>query len=326
MEHTTAFHIPVIRSAWHIALRERRIWIFSLLAGLIIGSGIGSALIQIYSIDITDGWLGYGEGMIGLVGGLWAQARATGAGAMVTLSVLWVLLLATVAAFIWLVVVSVAAIVLGSESPARGMAVPIGIGKRAIAYTWSVFVVLIFVRVGIFIATAIWHSILFWHVVTPTTLTMVASIVAFIALAGVFSVLHIATPFAVMGVVFDRMRPLRAIQEALVLIRDRWLVIIEVSCVLTIANIIGVIAWLAGSFIIALPFAFLVGIGSTKGIPWLTMTSFAVGGVALTVFTIIIAIIITTFLTSAWTIVYLRLTGQGDAPEPWLTRVIGRKA
>lgn len=321
----TAFHLPIIRAAWRIAWRERRVWVFALLAGLIIGSGIGNALMQIYGVDVTDGWWGYGEGMAGSIGGLWVQARATGVGATAALGALGALIIASVAVVIWAVVVSVAAIVIGAEPLARGATAPTGLGKRAIASAWPVFVVLLAMRVGIFLAMTIWRAALLWQIKSPTTPVIAIGIITFITLVVVISILHITTPFAVMNVVIDRARPLRAIREALALIRDRWPIIIESSCVLTIANAIGVIVWIAGSFILALPFVFLVGIGSIKGMPWLTMASFAVGGIVLAIFTVILSMIVTTFIVSAWTMVYLRLTGSGEAPEPWLHRALSRK-
>ncbi len=324
-----SLYLPILKTAWRTAVRERRLWGFALFAGLLIGSGFGTAVVQVTGVDPTrsvlPSILDLNVGSLSRIGPLWSQAVATGTGAVAALSALGVVILALLLAILWFAVVGANALVLAGEHVARAKAIPRDLRQRAQARFWPTFTIHLIAKVVTIALITAWGSVLTTTAFAATPRATVRGIIAFVVTATILTVIHIATPYAIASATLDRRGALSAIREALVLLRDRWLISVEASLLLTTANFLSIAAWAAGSLVLALPFLFLGGIAIANGASAMLTVAIIAGIAVLVAYLVLIAMVFTTFLTMAWTLLYLRLTSEGEEPEAWTTRVVARR-
>jgi len=324
-----ALYLPILKTAWRTALHERRLWGFALFAGFLIGSGFGTAVIQVSGTDpaqeFLPGILNIHVGLLSRISPLWAQAVATGPGATAALAAYGVILLAILLAILWIAVVGGNALMLAAERRARAAAIPRDLRLRAQERLWPTLAIHGIAKVLTAALLAAWGAVLTVSAFATTPFATARGIVAFIVTALLLTTIHIVTPYAIANVLLDRRRIAPAIREAFVLLRDRWLISVEASLLLSAVNVLGIIAWIGGSALIALPFLFLGGIAIANHASALLTATVAVGITALIVYLALVAMAFTTFLTTAWTLLYLRLTDEGEEPVPWLHRAFSRK-
>lgn len=324
-----SLYLPILRTALRTALRERRLWPFAIFAGFLIGSGFGTAIVQLSGTDPTQEFLpnvlSINTKSFSRIGPLWAQAVATGPGATAALIAYGIVLLAILFAIIWIAVVGVNALMISAEHTARATALPRDLRRRAQERFWTTLVIHGTAKVATILLLAAWGAMLTVNAFSDTPLATARGIVTFVIVAILLTIIHIATPYAIANAIFDRHGVIPAIREALTLLRDRWLISVEASILLSAINALGIVVWLGGSVIIALPFLFLGGIAITNGASALLTTTIAIGITALVIYLALIAMAFTTFLTTAWALLSLRLTDPGENPEPWLTRAASPK-
>lgn len=321
-------YLPILKTAWRTALRKRRLWWYALFAGLLIGSGIGNALTQVVGADPTRGAIAAIVNQIAepisQPALLWAQARATGTGATIALVAYGLFLSGLLALILWLAVMGMNALVLAAERTARSTDIPTDLRQRVRRPFWSTLGIHVVMKAATATLLTIWGVVLATVASNRTTGATAGGVVAFTITVLLLTIIHLATPYAIASAVLDRRRTWSALRDAFALLRERWLITMEASILLTLANIAGVAAWLAGSFLLALPFLFLGGIAITKGATTLFTIAIIGGIVTLLAYLTVIAMCFTTFLATAWTLLYLRLTGPGEEPEPWITRATRR--
>lgn len=321
-----SLYLPILRTALRTALRERRLWPFAIFAGFLIGSGLGTAIVQVSGTDQTQEFLpnilNINRRSFSRIGALWTQAVATGPGATAALIAYGIVLLAILFAIIWVAVVGVNALMCAAEHTTRATALPRDLRRRAQDRFWITLAIHGIAKVTTVLLLAAWGAVLTVNAFSDTPLATVRGIVTFVIVALLLTIIHIATPYAIANALFDRHDVIPAIREALTLLRDRWLISVEMSILLSAINVLGIVVWLGGSAVVALPFLFLGGIAITNGASALLTTTIAIGITTLVIYLALIAMVFTTFLTTAWALLSLRLTGPGEDPEPWLHRAL----
>lgn len=323
MESPAALYTPILRASWHTARTAWRRWPYALLAGLLIGTGIGSALLQTLGTDPTQGSIGIlldpERGIYAQAGGLWALANTTGTSAAVLLVGFGTLVTAVILALFWFAVCSTNALVLAAADDVAGIPA-VRTFRRARTHVASTAAVHILATTATVTILAAWSALFTWAAAFPSPRATVFAIVGFVVTALLLSILHLATPYAIVAITVDARPFVPAVREAFALLRDRWLITVEASLLLSAANVIAFLAWLLGSMVLIAPFALLVGVSVAERIPALTFIAFAAGILTLLVYLIAVVVIFTTFLITAWTRLSLRLTTPGTQPEAWLAR------
>lgn len=320
------FYLPILKTAWRTAIRERRLWWYALFAGLLIGSGFGTAVAQVSGADPAQGIvlraLELNVPSFSRIPLLWTQAVATGPGAAAALIALGVVVLALLLAILWLAVVGANALVLAGEHVARSKAIPSDLRSRAQTQFWPTFAIHLIAKVLTVALLTAWGEMLTVSAFTATRGSTIRGIAAFVITALLLTVVHIVTPYAIANATIDRRGALPALREAVALLRERWMISIEASLLFSAVNLLSIVAWLVGSVLVALPFLFLGGIAVANGMGTVLTTTIVVGVAALVAYFMLIAMCFTTFLTLSWTLLYLRLTGEGEEPEPWIHRAL----
>lgn len=320
---------PILKTAWRTAIRERRLWWYALFAGLLIGSGFGTAVAQVSGTDPAQGVvlrvLDLNVPSFSRIPLLWTQAVATGPGAAAALVALGVVILALLLTILWFAVVGANALVLAGEHVAHMRTIPRDLRGRAQERFWPTFGIHLIAKALTVALLTAWGEVLTVSAFTATRGSTIRGIAAFVITALLLTVVHIVTPYAIANATIDRRSALPALREAVALLRERWMISIEASLLFSAVNLLSIVVWLIGSVLVALPFLFLGSIAAANGMSAVLTTTIVVGVAALVAYFTLIAMCFTTFLTLSWTLLYLRLTGPGEEPEPWIMRATSRK-
>ncbi|MDO8425242.1 MAG: hypothetical protein Q7T01_01885 [bacterium] len=319
---STPFYTPMLTSAWRTAIRERRLWVVAIFAGLVLGSGFGSAIIRLLAGDPTqqitllipftpDG---------ATLSALWHQARTTGPLATAGLLGLGAVVLAIGTFLVYMVTMSTNAVLLGNRERIAGHSVPRTLFRAGRERFWPSFATIAVMRVIGAIIILCWMGLFARTLAMPETTGVALAAAGFVIATLLLAVLHIVTPLALIGVVLDRQRVRVALAEAFALLRTYRLVLTEFSLLLTAAHIVFYLALIIGGALIAIPYSIVNSIAVATGS--LTLFRIALIGTISTflVFAIACSALFASFIASMWTQLAVRLTTTGEAPEAWITR------
>ncbi|MDO8462971.1 MAG: hypothetical protein Q7S96_01710 [bacterium] len=303
--------LHILRSAWRVALRERRLWLYALFVGLAIGSGFASATLQVLGGDPTQ----QAAALVPLLqteGGttaaeLWQTARTNGTAATGGLLAFGAAALALVGVFIWLIVLSTNALLLAGAALARGEKIPRDLRRRAHARSWPTLAILILFRIAGAAVLIAWGVILRYAIAVPTTAGTIAGVIGFIVAVLALTVLHLATPLALIETTVTRRRVGDAIRRTFAHLNAHRLLALKFSVALSAANILFLLVWSVGGLLVVLPFVFLGGVAVQTGTETLYIVAMISGLTVLTIVALTTAAIYVLFLTNAWTQFALRL-------------------
>lgn len=316
-----SLYLPLLAASWRFARRERRVWVYAFFAGTLIGTGFLSAVVQAFDADpvqraIADA-IDPQRGLLQQALALWAHAAANGVGAAIALLAYAALLVSGALAGIGLAVYGGNVVLLRASrmSDNPGTLVP----TRSRERFWAAFGVHAVARIITTALLAGWTAVLLRAVTMDVSFPWAAAL--FVVVTTVLTILHVATPFALASAVLDGASVSAAYREALVLIRDRWLVVTEASLLLSAINLASIAVWIAGSMALAFPFVLLGAIGAANGNPALVTIAIALGIVALVAYLLILSTLFTSFLIAFWTLLFLRCTATGTEPKAWILRI-----
>lgn len=319
---------PILLHAWRMASREYRLAGYALFASVVIGSGIGTAILLTLGVDVSQSAFGIfapSHELRTQAVTIWAQARVTGTGATLGILAFGAVLLAVVLATIWITTISANALIIAAGERARGNAIPTNLRLRAQRRFWPAFTIHLLAKIATALVLLAWGSTLAQFAITsvqttatgPDTLRMILAFIVTVLLLGI---VQIITMFAAASTVLDQQRPLDALREGAALLRARWLVTTEASALFSLVHIGSLIAFSVAAFLGSLPFIFLGGIGTARGIGSLIGIAI-VGRIAVLAVLLLLTVALSTaFLTAAWTLLWIRLTSPGEEPAAWVHR------
>ncbi len=296
--------LSILQFAWRTAIRERRLWWYALPAGFAIGSGFGSAIAQALHGSLlplpmalfAEPWVA----TIGRVGAIWDQARATGIGATIATVAFAVLLACFALAMVWLIVACANVLILAVGYRLEGKPMPRAL-LRAVADRWApAFAVHLMAQVVAWVVLRGWSAIIGSIGIVPSIGETIRLTAGFVVTVLVLSAWSVLTVLALVGVVLDHQRPVVAMRNAFIALRDRWLALTLVSALLTIANAASLAVWIGGTFVLALPFLFIGGIGVSMRSGAVIQGATVTGMPVLVAFSVLLAVIFTVFITAAW--------------------------
>ena len=325
MNRSTPFYRPILIAGFRTALRERWLAGYALLAGLVIGSGFGSAILQALNEDSTgglrDAMLHPTTGMFRTIADLFAQASATGIGATLGLAAFGLAILALIAAIVWGTVVGANALVLAAHAIDRGAAIPRPLARPARERVVPALALHLLAKAAALIVLLLWATMLASAASSNHPIATAGGIIAFTITILFLTIMHIVTPLSLTAIVLKNERALPAIRSAWTLLRAHTLLLVETSFLLTVLQAASIGAWMVSGFIATLPFIFLGGIGVTHGIAGLFTAATIGGAIILLALLVIIAAIATTVTITVWTTISLRITSSDDPPTAWVARL-----
>lgn len=309
----------ILISAWRTTWNHKRLWFWGLFVGLLGNAGeyqfLVAALDRLAVGEVAPSAMG------GLVHGpplntqtMLGLANAFSANAFTTFVLLLISLFIIIVAafFIWLVMVSVialvkagAALAVGDESPSLTDGVVVGR-----QYFGSVLILYVFGRLLLWFLFTI--LVLFGLLAMKDFLVgFPMFVVAFVLLLPALFVVSFAVRYSIMYVVLKKRPLLEALDSAVALVRENWLITIELAFFLFVVNLIvgAAMALLVAGFVFPIHLAALT-MGQLGIVGWAISLEFlATAFFLLILFSIGSAL--GTFQWLAWTILWQRLQAKG---------------
>ncbi|MBI4433458.1 hypothetical protein HY632_01675 [Candidatus Uhrbacteria bacterium] len=309
-------------TAWSLTTHLRRFWYAALFGGILIGSGMGTAVFQVLGADPTNSVarvIAAPSSPLATLATLWAQARATGIGATIALLAYGMLLCAALLALVWLAIHSVNVLVLATERRSRHTAIGATIHRDAESAFVPTLCIHLLTKAMTIIALIGWIRLLVHAALTTAVMTLWV-ILGFLGVVALLIITEIVTAFAIASIVLDGRPALAALRDGGALLRRYGRVTLEHTFLFTAAHVGAAIVWVIGTILLALPFIFLMSIGSAQHIAALPRLAVGIGIPVLIAYLAVVTMWFNTFLIAAWTLLYLRLTSAAEEPVPWLLR------
>ncbi|OGL85937.1 hypothetical protein A3I40_00730 [Candidatus Uhrbacteria bacterium RIFCSPLOWO2_02_FULL_48_12] len=320
----------ILISAWRTTWNHKRLWFWGLFVGLLGNAGeyqfLVTALDRLSAGEIApSATSGLGQGpplnaqtMLGLANAFSANAFTT-----FVLLLISLIIIAVAAFFIWLVMVSVIALVkagavlaAGDEPPS--LAEGVADGQRFFA---PVLVLYVFGRLllwFLFTILALFGLLAMKDFLVGFPMFMVA----FILLLPALFVVSFVVRYAIMYVVLKKRTLLEAFDSAVALVRENWLITIELAFFLFVVNLVvgAALALLVAGFVFPIHLAALT-MGQLGLLGWAISLEF-LAAVFFLLILFSIGSALGTFQWLAWTMLFQRLQDKG--PISKIVRLLSR--
>jgi len=311
----------ILKQAWQITWHSRWLWLFGLFAAVLGNGGIFNILINnIASVQnqgaiITNLNSLFAQGSIGAIGASFVEVLSN----LNFASFLVLLLILVFGLFIlWLAIVTQGGLISGGfrlhknqptsfkESWQRGLAkfwpvLWLNVATRVITYLLLVILGLPFFFLYVATQNLVWQ----WFL-------LVVSFMIFIPVAIIIALL---VQYAIMFVVVKNSEIKMSVKESWELFKKNWIVSIEMAVVLFIINILAGLGLLISALFILLPFLILGFLGVYFTINSLFVLAIILGGLVLVITVFIFGAILSVFKTTAWVILFTRLTEGTIIPK-----------
>lgn len=320
----------ILISAWRATWNNKRLWFWGLFVGLLGNAGeyqfIVTALDRLAAGEVfptLGGGLFNGPPLSGRTIAGFANAFTVNALTTFMLLLISLIIIAIAIFFLWLIMVSIIALIKGGAAIAAGEALPsltdgVTEGKK---YFSSVLIIYIFGRLVLWLLFAM--IVLFGALAAKDFLVgFPMFFVAFIVIIPALFVVSFIVRYAIMYVVLKKRSLLDALDEAIALVRDNWIITIELAFFLFIINLIvgAILALLVASFVFPIHLAALT-MGNLGLLGWAVSLEF----LATTFFLAILFVIgssLGAFQWLAWTLLFQRLHARG--PVSKIVRLLSR--
>lgn len=306
----------ILKEAWSITKKYRALWFFGLFVAPVANGGVFEILYQSLRLNpIKDGnWLGAiletlsGFNIIDSITALFQRFAHLNAQGQPSILLLTIVALGAIVLF-WLTIVSVDALVSGARMASKNEQLTIREGLK-VGHTsfWAVsttIVVALIVINAVFLLIRAGLSI-----PSPRIGISIPIAIALLALMAILAVIYFIAFYTVAFIVLKRLPITKALSQSIQLLRQYWLVNIELSAALYVmALAVGMIGTFLMGLFLNLPLTFLLYSGVRSGL----FTPDVAQGLAyllqLVISLLVIGLwgLISVFQMSSWTLLFLQL-------------------
>jgi hypothetical protein len=314
---TTSFYRRILSDGWAIAWQHKQLWIFGFFATLL---GFGGAFEAFFgtlrqAADALPGAAAQGS-LSAFVPGF-ASVRAMilfSPTPALALAIFILLALLLGAVFAWMTVVSVGALVSDTRKISRGGEPTFADGvKSGTESFWPLLVVNVAVKVVEFLALAVTAMNLHALLRDGSVWSGFAYVGSYIALAVITFIASMIAIFGSIIVVAKKDHPSHAVPAAWKIVREHWLVMLEMSVLLVVASLAIGIAGTLPVLLLSVPLIFLIAVASSMGATVAVSSLFGLTAALLIVGAACVGALVTTFSTAAWTLLWSELAERTPA-------------
>jgi len=319
----------ILKQAWNISWKNKYLWFFGLFASLAAAGGSieYKILTQNLNQNLVDGSyqhlsgiLAWGELVRSLFLGL-ANLFTYDFISILNAITLLLISLTLIVVFIWLAIVSQAALINNikqiitpkKKSPDFKIRNGLAIGNK---YFWSVLGLNILIKILINAAFFIISLPLLFMILDETTTLAVIYTIFFIIFIPIAVSLSLMVKYAIAYNVLENKSFVASLEKGWGLFKKNWLISLEIAIILFIVNFLAGILLL---IIISLLLFPLFIVGAMFGLTWLMILMLLLGLITI----ILVGSLLTTFQITTWTDLFLHLTNKGG--EAKLERIFKHK-
>ncbi len=316
--HHEPIYRPVLREAFTLAWKEKRLWIVSVLAGITLTGSVYDVI-----------WRGMNAlapkaSILGAISPFWMKATETWPGLTVSELVIGSLNVLLITAFLLLItfaifassIIAQSTVVYALGARRRGR-IPtfrdaLTVGARAL---WPVLALNIMALCVLWATRALIAIALAFIAEQPTALTYLLYLVSFIVIIAIGALAIVIQVFALNAIILQGATLAQAIVRGFEVVRRHWVTVVETAAILFVISVGAYVLTITASLLLALPYALLLLISVVVKSGFL-FAAISVIFIALFVMILLLVFGFTVQLHYAtWTLMYRRLGEGGVLPK-----------
>jgi hypothetical protein len=329
---TGSFYRHLIRNAWKAVRSNPLLWIFGFFVSFLGNGGIYELLVQ------GTGRLGLQQDFGGLISladiipsgsSIWRSVTGAAGFGLAIMMVVATLALIVIAVVGWAVVSSQGALITGVRDAAKGgrrhtFASLFNLGREVF---WPLLTLDVLSRVAVAAFFYLLLSFLLALIAQPSALLAAGYLLAFLILIPATLVIGFVTIYAACHLVLYRSRLVEAIETAVALFMNNWLINLETAALLFAINVAVSVAVGLAIYVLSVVGLIVFGFSSalTGSMAWIVLV---VGGVIAVMALAFVGAGLAAFQYSVWTELFLKLNKPGHGAiaklARWWHRVFGR--
>jgi hypothetical protein len=307
----TPFYRRILTDAWRIAWHHKHLWVFGFFATLIGFGAVTEVFFNSYERTADALPLAASSGTLSaLIPGLTTIKAIVSYSPYPALSLLifFVVLSLLFAVFAWMTLVAVGALVIGARKISRGGEPTFGDGVKAGADKfWRLLGVNLLSKIVILLAYVMTGANLYILMKDRTVMSGLFYIGSFIIFTAVSFVASLGAVYGSINVAVKDEPLEKAVNSALDLIAEHWLVSLEMAVLLLIASLATGVAAALGTLVLSVPLIFLIVIAAVFKAQAAVYAIMTLTAVMLLVIVVCLGAFLTTFQSSAWTLLWSEL-------------------
>jgi hypothetical protein len=320
----------VLRQAWDVSWRHKYLWFFGLFAALLGNGGELDFLFRIFNqekggfISMYKAYAATGIFSLQALGNF-GQLFIEQPGKLAVLIFVILLVLAISIFLVWLAITSQVALVSGSalvsssKKPARFSIG--GLIDDSKTKFWKVLLLNILARAFMLLIVFLFSDAFLRVVFNNNALAFGVSYFVLIVIAILAAlVVSYVVKYSIAYIAIKDEKLFPALRKGFSLFADNWLVSIEMAILIFLIYFLATVGAIIVLLALGTPLIFLAYLlGKYVSIIFFTLFM-GIGGLLLVVFLAFAGALIATYQTSAWTVLFIRLTGRGA--ESKLVRIV----
>jgi hypothetical protein len=308
----------LLRDAWRMTWTHKRLWWHAIAASLLVGAGIGTAVMQILGVDPAFALLGTSGGsetqeIADIITSVRANPSVT---SWIVVVLTFLIPTALLALLIGYAVKGTNAVIAAAYRIHQKKEVPSQLWNTTRTHAWPTFVIHLLSKILIAVVLLIWLQALTLFAISPAdgTLPAVAAFIGFFVAFLILLIINCTAPFAIILTVIDGLSFPQAIREALALFRERTVETLLASLAFSATSIVAYLAWVVSQVALTIPILFIFMIGYAQDSSALAYSGIRIAPIVGALVTLPILAMYGMFLMSAWTLLTLQLSDtQGDS-------------
>lgn len=308
----TPFYRRIVTDAWKIAWSHKHLWVFGFFATLIGFGGVTEVFFNAYERTADALPMAAAQGSITALIPGYTTIKAIIAFSpypLLSLVIFTVALTLMFSVFAWMTVVSVGGLISGVRKISRGGEPTFGDSIKAGAERfWQLLGVNLLAKIVILLALLLTGANLFVLMQERTVVSGLFYVGSFIVFTAISFVASLASVYGSLNVMAKNEPVEKSINGALKLIGEHWLVSIEMAVVLFLTSLAAGLAVAFAALILSVPLIFLLAVAAMLKASVAVYGIMALTAVMLLVMVVALGSFLTTFQTSAWTLLWSELS------------------
>jgi len=318
----------IVVTAWRTAWQHKHLWLFGFFAVFASFGGIYEILMRAQN-SIIEGmpaatWM---QSPFYLMPGaaLFRALVAFSPNPILTVMIFLVTAAIVSSVFVWVIIVSVGAIIGSVDKIRRGGDAEFADGvKMGMAKFWPLLGINLLSKITIGAAVMLTGTNLFALIQYQTLTSGGFFFLSFILFLGLTIIVSVVTVYASIYSALGGLRIKEAIVRGWCLFTANWLASLEISVILLLANLATTLVIILGLLVASVPAIFLFVLATAAGSTALVISLTATFSLLFLALLVVYGAFTTTFQIAGWTYFWNELTAQ--RPEPWLQRLTSRLA
>lgn len=318
-KHSAPFYRRIVTDAWRIAWQHKHLWVFGFFATTVGFGGVSETLIG--GSDRVSSMLPgmmYGQHAAQALPGMTTFKETVLASGMPFVATLLLLLVIGLflAAFGWMIYISIGALVSGVRKIERGGDISFedGISSGASRF-WQVLGVNVWTSLFIFVCFVLTTSALREFLMTG----VVWRGLFYVGVFASFSILSIGASIVAVLATCETMLKKRNVHDAIFaaidLVGKHWLVVIETTIALFFTSMVIGLIGVAIAAVISLPFLFMLFITAAVGSQAASVLVITMAASVMIVLITLAGSLVTTYQAAAWTLLWSEISSSKPVPK-----------